>query len=1540
MKKIKDKMTRAFLTLLPTMLLLAFSSHLLAQTTPLESPPTGFCQTKTDYDATATCSSFVFMADTQSELDSYLEDFGLSGGQYENLRIRFALGGTDKIIHSPCEISFRGAFSHSAHNICLDGKKGVDIAKNSVFNSQKLHILSHNGDSTIHASANITVNELEIFSSKKIHLSRGVRLHVRDNARLVSTLVNTASRNIPIRFAGNSEITAGGLHIVGFGQINFLGRFVRVTNDLNVESKGTSIFRRLGVLAGSLSGNNVTLRGGNRFMALNHTTVTARGALHVEATGCDIARRAKLEGSSSSGSCLNEVNFNHVPTALATATPLTGLAPLSVTFSGSESTDSDGSIASYAWSFPDGTTQSGASVTKQFINPGAYNVRLTVTDNEGAMSEVVVMVTVTRPLSSPTASFTYSPTSGDIPLAVSFDGTTSTDPDGSLTSYEWIFSDGMTLAGSTAQRTFTEVGTYQVSLRVTDNDGLTHQTGQFAIAATQSNLPPVMGGNQSFSAKENMPFTLTLKAATDPESDPLTYTLVAMPSSGTLQGCLGGTNDLVCEFIPAADFTGTVSFSYRANDGVSDSAGTSMVTIRMAPYNKLPVANAGSDLSARFGGLVTLNGLQSSDPEGTALTYLWTLSGKPTGSQSQLSKADSAAPSLIVDKNGTYRVSLVVNDGTLSSPSDEVQITVTGETNQAPTLTAITSPQTLQVGQELRFLLEATDTDSHDQVVFSAVNLPANSRLDGSSGAFRFKPRPNQVGNHQMTFMAGDGKESSSQRVTITVSAPDTAQVTTLSSRVLDAKAYSIDGSLVPLAGVKVSVVGSSVPAVTSDAHGRFSISGIPHGPQTVSLDASGVTWADGSTFANFKGRLPIMPNVLNRPHRDYMLPRIDAAGTAMVTPASATTVSNTNIGVTLSVPANTAMNKDGTMYSGPLSVSRVPTNATPRELPEAFRPSFIITLQPVGIRFANPVPITFPNTDNLARNKRVPVYSLSEQGGFEQVAVGQVTSDGRNIRLVSGGIRATTWHFVSQFLPVQRGISTGDGGIDNSNNVMADPCLVGSFICAATGVLGENHRLASFKDLGVQVEHQLGFKNPSSLMKPTVSPLFEYVRAGGAGVNSIALPRQMAISFDFKGVQGTPSYFNLNTLSNAPQLSPFSLGQSLDTEGLSSGIYSIDSKLDLISGSTSNPSRRTTRNSFSLPVVSPDTEFGMGWRLEELHRLYGVEGQVSATSKKIMLVYGNFKYMVFEKNEDGSYTSPKGDYSTLTSVAAPFGGFIRTTKEGMSYVFNKSGFLVGKSDRYGRRTSYSYLANGKLLKITHPSGVLTAFAYGSDGLLETITDPAGRISRFEHEGKNLIRITDPDSSSRGFSYDQEHRLITQADKLGYATSYAYDSKGHVIRSIQPDGTEKRMRSQTTALVGEALGTQERPFEVGVDNPVGTFTDARGNSVELKTNEYGSVTERRDALGGTRRFARDTNNNITRFTDENGHIVYFSYDRYGNISSVFEGVTYSTVRTTSYRYMASPALNFHRPIAVIDAKGERMYFRYDAKGNVTADSRF
>jgi PKD repeat protein len=75
---------------------------------------------------------------------------------------------------------------------------------------------------------------------------------------------------------------------------------------------------------------------------------------------------------------------NQPPAAVMSTNPSTGAAPLTVSFDGSRSSDSDGTVTSWAWSFGDGTTGSGSLITHLYAAPGTYIASLTVTDNGGA----------------------------------------------------------------------------------------------------------------------------------------------------------------------------------------------------------------------------------------------------------------------------------------------------------------------------------------------------------------------------------------------------------------------------------------------------------------------------------------------------------------------------------------------------------------------------------------------------------------------------------------------------------------------------------------------------------------------------------------------------------------------------------------------------------------------------------------------------------------------------------------------------------------------------------------------------------------------------------------------------------------------------------------------------------------------------------------------------------------------------------------------------------------------------------------------------
>lgn len=79
---------------------------------------------------------------------------------------------------------------------------------------------------------------------------------------------------------------------------------------------------------------------------------------------------------------------------------------------------------------------------------------------------------------SPNASFNADPASGTAPLEVTLNASSSSDPDGSVISYEWDFGDGSTGSGETTTHTYSNAGNYTIGLIVTEDDGATDTTVQ------------------------------------------------------------------------------------------------------------------------------------------------------------------------------------------------------------------------------------------------------------------------------------------------------------------------------------------------------------------------------------------------------------------------------------------------------------------------------------------------------------------------------------------------------------------------------------------------------------------------------------------------------------------------------------------------------------------------------------------------------------------------------------------------------------------------------------------------------------------------------------------------------------------------------------------------------------------------------------------------------------------------------------------------------------------------------------------------------
>lgn len=152
------------------------------------------------------------------------------------------------------------------------------------------------------------------------------------------------------------------------------------------------------------------------------------------------------------------------PSANFTATPLSGCAPLVVTFTDA----STGSPTAWDWDLGNGTLSTQQNPTTTYFNSGFYTITLTVTNAAG--SNTIIKTQYIKVDDKPIVDFLASNNTGCFPLRVNFTDL-SVGGSAAISSWEWDFGDG---ALSTAQSPFhiyTTVGNYTVTLKVTNAGG-------------------------------------------------------------------------------------------------------------------------------------------------------------------------------------------------------------------------------------------------------------------------------------------------------------------------------------------------------------------------------------------------------------------------------------------------------------------------------------------------------------------------------------------------------------------------------------------------------------------------------------------------------------------------------------------------------------------------------------------------------------------------------------------------------------------------------------------------------------------------------------------------------------------------------------------------------------------------------------------------------------------------------------------------------------------------------------------------------------
>ncbi len=338
------------------------------------------------------------------------------------------------------------------------------------------------------------------------------------------------------------------------------------------------------------------------------------------------------------------------------------------------------------------------------------------------------------------------------------------------------------------------LGRWSYKVRVVDGSGATAIRDVLVVAANPTdsnvNLPPVLGSIGPKTVGVGSPLNFTVNA-TDPDAgQTLTVRSSTRPSGATFPQATGPNTGVSSSFAwtPTAGQEGT----YVVNFEVFDNANVTLidseeVTITVTGSNNPPVLAAVGSKSVANGGTLTFN-LSATDPDGDSITYQ--MFNGPAGATLSAAGAFAWTPTAGQYNTTFTGVTLRATDNGAPNLTDNETITITvGAGNNQPVTTA-TLTHTVNVGQNLSFVVSGSDADTTQTLTLSAnAGVPSGATFTtvaglasaGVSSTFSWTPTLAQVGAVTVKFLTQDnGTPVLNQEITVTInvtnsSAPEIA---------------------------------------------------------------------------------------------------------------------------------------------------------------------------------------------------------------------------------------------------------------------------------------------------------------------------------------------------------------------------------------------------------------------------------------------------------------------------------------------------------------------------------------------------------------------------------------------------------------------------------------------------------------------------------------------------------------------------------------------------------------------------------------------
>jgi VCBS repeat-containing protein len=356
------------------------------------------------------------------------------------------------------------------------------------------------------------------------------------------------------------------------------------------------------------------------------------------------------------------------------------------------------------------------------------------------------------------------------------------------------------------------------------NDGFSDSAeATVTITIASINDAPV-AENDSYDVVIDSTLTVTtdqgvLDNDTDDDGDPLTADVVTQPQHGTLDF----DDDGSFTYTPTSGYHGEDTFTYKANDGTTDSA-TATVTINV---NAPPAAVADSYTVDEDGNLTknAADGVLANDTDADGDSLTMTVVDQPDHGTLDINDDGSFTYTPNADYHGTDTFTYKANDGTHDSAEATVTITINPvEDDPVAAADSFQVPVNGQLIVNAANGVLANDTDADDDTITAAaVTDPAHGTLTlNADGSFEYEPEADYHGTDTFTYKANDGSNDSSV-VTVTI------DVNSLPEAVDDDYSTTMDTQLVVAAAEGLLVNDNDADGdsltftiVTQPAHGTL----------------------------------------------------------------------------------------------------------------------------------------------------------------------------------------------------------------------------------------------------------------------------------------------------------------------------------------------------------------------------------------------------------------------------------------------------------------------------------------------------------------------------------------------------------------------------------------------------------------------------------------------------------------------------------------------------------------------------------------------